>query len=358
MSTRDLNSPAGIFKGFYKMDSIIEVQRKLLPDLLSIMQKRYHILRTIKFMQPVGRRSLATGMSLTERTLRSEIDFLKDQNLVEVYSSGIKLSNEGMEVLENLEGIMREITGINVIEKQLSKKLGLTEVIIVPGDCDQSPWVKSELGKACAARMKRQWKEKHIIAVTGGSTMAEVAGELTPGMQSEKVLFVPARGGLGEEVHNQANTIVAKMAEKAEAAYKVLYIPDQVSGEAYLSFMKEPMIKDVISLIKSAGMVIHGIGDALAMANRRKTSAEVMNVLNQGKAVGEAFGYYFNEYGEVVHKVKTVGIQLEDLDSTKTVIAVAGGKSKAKAIRSYMKKAPSSTILITDEAAALEVIKG
>ena len=59
------------------MKTVIEIQKKLLPDLLSIIQKRFHILRYIGAMEPVGRRSLATTLGLTERVLRSEVDFLK-----------------------------------------------------------------------------------------------------------------------------------------------------------------------------------------------------------------------------------------------------------------------------------------
>lgn len=76
------------------------------------------------------------------------------------------------------------------------------------------------------------------------------------------------------------------------------------------------------------------------------------------KAVGEAFGYYFNELGDIVHKVSTIGIQLSDLARIPDIIAVAGGASKAKAIRAYMKQAPASTILITDEGAARKLLKG
>ena len=63
------------------MQTLLEVQRKLLPDFLEAMQKRYNILRYIKIMEPVGRRTLASNLHLTERTLRSEVDFLKEQNL-------------------------------------------------------------------------------------------------------------------------------------------------------------------------------------------------------------------------------------------------------------------------------------
>ena len=62
------------------MQTVIEVQKKLLPDLLAIMQKRYHILQYISTMEPVGRRNCC-NLGLTERVLRSEVEFLKEQNL-------------------------------------------------------------------------------------------------------------------------------------------------------------------------------------------------------------------------------------------------------------------------------------
>nr|OTP15936.1 SorC family transcriptional regulator [Enterococcus sp. 9E7_DIV0242] len=40
------------------------------PDMLDVMQERYHILRNIYWMQPIGRRSLSESMGLTERILR------------------------------------------------------------------------------------------------------------------------------------------------------------------------------------------------------------------------------------------------------------------------------------------------
>lgn len=40
--------------------------------------------------------------------------------------------------------------------------------------------------------------------------------------------------------------------------------------------MKEPAIKEVISQIKSADMIIHGIGDAMAMAERRNSPPEML----------------------------------------------------------------------------------
>lgn len=341
------------------MHSFIDIQRKLLPDLLTVMQKRYSILRNIGFMQPVGRRSLAVSLGLTERVLRSEVDFLKEQNLITANTVGMNLTTDGKNLLEDLEGLMREIKGIDVMELELKHRLSIQRVMIVPGDSEQSPMVKSELGKASAIRMKNLLGVENIIAVTGGSTMAAVAERLTPELSENKdLLFVPARGGIGEVVQNQANTICSNMAANTNAKHRVLYVPDQVSTDSYESLIKEPAIHEVLGLIQSASMVLHGIGDAITMAERRKTSPEDMKKIESGMAVGEAFGYYFNEEGDIVNKVLTIGLQLDDLARIPHVIAVAGGASKAKAIRAYLKKAPSSTILITDEGAAKMLLKG
>ncbi|WP_147534047.1 sugar-binding transcriptional regulator [Bacillus marasmi] len=340
------------------MDSILELQKRLLPDLLQVMQKRYSILQYIRLMQPVGRRSLAGSLSLTERVLRSEVEFLKDQDLIDISSVGMSLTSEGTQLLKKLEGVMREVTGIVEIETELSRRLNIKKVIVVSGDSDESPWVKSELGRATANCMKELLQGKNIIAVTGGTTMASVAEMLTPDFQEKELLFVPARGGVGEIVKNQANTICATMAENSGAKHRVLYVPDQVSQEIYDSFIKEPYIQEVLELLRSASMVLHGIGDAITMAERRNTPQDILEKIKTGQAVGEAFGYYINELGEVVHKVLTVGLQLEDIQSIENVIAVAGGASKAKAIKAYLKQAPASTVLVTDEGAAKQMLMG
>ncbi|GHH97550.1 sugar-binding transcriptional regulator [Neobacillus kokaensis] len=339
------------------MQSFIDIAKRLLPDFLPVLQKRYTILRTIGFMQPVGRRSLAVSLGLTERILRSEVDFLKEQNLISSNNIGMSLTQEGRNLLEDLEGLMRELKGIDVLELELKHRLGIKKVIIVPGDGDKSPLVKRELGKAAATSMKKLFQGENIIAVTGGSTMAAVADQLTPESSDKKLLFVPARGGVGEDVQNQANTICAIMASNTHSRHRVFYVPDQVSPEIYQSLIKEPDIHENLKLIQSANMVLHGIGDAITMAERRKSSSELLKKLEDAEAVGEAFGYYFNEDGEIVHKVSTIGIQLENLKEIPHVLAVAGGASKAKAIKAYMKQAPASTILVTDEGAAETLVK-
>jgi central glycolytic genes regulator len=338
------------------MQSLIDAQKKLLPDLIEVMQKRYRILQYIRLMQPIGRRVLSNSLGMSERVLRSEVQFLKEQNLLTMSSAGKTVTSEGNELLHVLEDVMKEVLGLKDLERKLKHILHIEDVMIVAGDSDLSPWVKKEMGRACVACMKERLTNNSIVAVTGGTTLAAVAEMMTPDSKQSDILFVPARGGLGENVENQANTICAKMAEKATGNYRLLHVPDYLSNEAYQSIIEEPAIKEVLQLIKSSSMVVHGIGDAITMAERRKTTKEDMEKIKKAHAVAEAFGYYFNQEGEVVHKVQTIGIQLEDVKHVKHVIAVAGGASKAKAIKAYMKQAPHS-ILITDEGAARALIR-
>ncbi|WP_047980795.1 sugar-binding transcriptional regulator [Ornithinibacillus contaminans] len=338
------------------MRGIIDLQKKLIPDLLTIMQARYSLLHTVNLHQPIGRRGLADSSSLTERQVRSEIDLLHEQGLLEVTTKGMLITEQGKLVLEQLSEFMSEMMGISVLEKEIKDKLQLENVIVVPGNSDESEWVKQEMGKTCVSYLNKIITSNATIAVTGGTTMASVANEMTPLEKAEHYLFVPARGGIGEKVENQANTIAAQMSRQAEGDYRLLYVPDPLSETSYHNIIQEPSIIEILQLIKNADIVLHGIGDAQTMAQRRKTSGETMEKLKAKKAVSEAFGYYFDQEGNVVHKVRTVGLQLEDLETMEYVITVAGGKSKAKAIESYFKRAKSN-LLITDEAAAEQILR-
>jgi central glycolytic genes regulator len=337
------------------MGTLLDVQRKLLPDLLDVMRSRYRILQSVHFLQPIGRRSLSGHLGITERVLRSEVELLSEQGLLHITSSGMVVTDEGNIVLVQLEEIMKEVSGLTVLERRIKETLNLAEVIVVPGDSDHDPMAKKELGKACVYRLLNCLTTENTIAVTGGTTLAAVADVMVTIGKENKVMFLPARGGLGERVENQANTICSTMAHKANGQYKLLHVPDQISPEAYRTLLAEPSVKEVINLIRHADIIIHGIGDAKTMATRRKSSEDVLRIIEKKQAVAEAFGYYFNQNGDIIHKVQTVGLQLDDLQDTNYIFAVAGGKSKARAIAAYLKRSPKQ-ILITDEGAAREIL--
>src|SRR5699024_11783612 len=115
------------------------------------------------------------------------------------------------------------------------------------------------------------------------------------------------------------------MAEKEKGTYLLLHVPDPICETLYQLFVNEPSVQETVQLIQKANIFIHGIGQALTMAKRRQTEDTVINMLEEKDALSEAFGYYFGKKGNVVHKVRTIGLQLEKLTDDKHIISVEEG---------------------------------
>ncbi|GJM80712.1 central glycolytic genes regulator [Paenibacillus sp. HMSSN-139] len=339
------------------MRNIIEIQKQLLPDLMDILKKRYTILHQIMMSDVIGRRTLANSLDMTERVLRAETDLMKAQGLIEIENIGMRISDAGRRLLEDLEPMMIELFGLSNLEETIRQHYGLRKVVVVPGDCETSPLVKRELGRAGAKALLGAMRGDDVVAVTGGTTLAEVADQLNPppNVMMKQSWFVPARGGLGESLEIQANTIASGMAKRVGAGYRLLHVPDLLGKEAYESLVHDPNIQDIVNMIRQARIVVHGIGDAMEMARRRKLEPGMAEEIRKEGALAESFGYYFNEDGVVVHKMLTLGLRLEDIKRTETVIGIAGGKSKAKAIHAVLRFGHED-ILVTDEAAAEEIV--
>lgn len=337
------------------MKQLLEIQKKVIPDFLDLMSRRHRILQLIWAMQPIGRRTLAQMLGQTERILRAETNFLKSQGLLIFSTSGMSLTEEGAALVLQMGSVIRQLFGLQELEQQLQEQLSVQKIIVVPGDSTESPWIKDDLGRVAFEQLKLLVEENWNVSVAGGSTMAGLAHAMSPSPKLNSIMYLPARGGLGEEVENQANTICSKMAKKSGGSYRLLHVPDQLSKEMYDSILVDPQIAEIVQLIRSSRMIIHGIGEAKTMANRRNSSKQVLDILEQNGAIAEAFGYYFNQQGEIIHKIQTIGLRLEDVQKADHILGVAGGKNKAVAILSFLKYGVHD-VLITDEGAAREML--
>ncbi|MGI6227068.1 MAG: sugar-binding domain-containing protein, partial [Peptococcales bacterium] len=184
---------------------------KLAPELIEVVHRRYNILRTIGYMQPIGRRILAEKLEIPERTVRNDVETLRQQELIAAETKGMNITPLGERLLEELSLLVHGLRGLDSLEKILSTKLGVQKVVIVPGDIDAEALAKKELGRVAAFYVNQIIKDAQTIAVAGGTTLAEMAKHIIP-QNRDDLLVLPARGGLGEQVEIQANTITAKMA--------------------------------------------------------------------------------------------------------------------------------------------------
>ncbi|WP_026883946.1 sugar-binding transcriptional regulator [Clostridium akagii] len=338
------------------MHEILKLQKKIVPELMDLLEKRYNILRTIYYNQPIGRRILANKLEIGERVVRTEINFLKKQSLINIGTPGMSVTYEGEEIIDKLKNFIRQFKGLNEIEIQIKEKLNIKKVIIVPGSVEDDKTVMNELGRTAAKYVESIINDESIIAITGGTTMKKVIDNFDDNYNFSHVVVVPARGGMARKVETEANTLAANLANKLGATYRLLHVPDNLSNEALSAILNEKGIKDIMDVIHSANIIVYGVGRADDMSRRRGLSKEETSRLLEQGSVGEAFGYFFDGNGNVVYSTPSVGLKIEDINNVDNLVAVAGKKSKAEAIVATQMNNEKS-VLITDEGTAMEIVR-
>lgn len=335
------------------MKKLLDLLNRITPETAALLKQRYDILSSIHSFQPIGRRTLSYKLAKNERGMRRELDFLRKLDLIEAKLDGVYLTEKGEALLLEMQPYVREALGLTFLEERLTARLGLTKIIIVPGDSDSDDVAAFDMGRAAAQLIKDNLRHDSIIAVTGGWTLARVtqmARGYFPG-----ITVVPARGGLGEKVEIQANTVAARLAENLGGRYRLLHIPENLDPTALKALLADSRIQEVITFSRKADILLYGVGRADTMAKRRGLSLAHTDQLLAKGAVAEALGHYFNERGEVVASVPSLGLDVADMPHLSLAIAVAGGQSKAEALGAALQKS-RHLVLVTDESAARSML--
>ena len=154
----------------------------------------------------------------------------------------------------------------------------------------------------------------------------------------------------------QADTLAARLAEKLQADYRLLHLPDNLSPRVLEEMKKDPDISETIAEMEQANILLLGVGNALELAEKRRLDEAVRKQLEKDNAVAEACGYYFDGAGKVVYETRSIGIDFNDIDKMDCIILVAGGKKKAESLLAVSHSIPNG-IFVTDEGAALEMLR-
>lgn len=330
----------------------------LVPESNQLLKIRFQILRAIQRTQPIGRRGLAKQLDISERVLRSETDILKEQGLITYSAKGMLISELGKETYLGLTTIIQQCIEMTAFEKKVSKKLGIRFCKVVT---ESSTNKGMQISHQVQELMK--WMlpvDQSIVTVTGGRTMAMVAEYFSKEiLQQREISFVPARGGVGGSTLIQANSVSEKMAIKTGGEHFSLYVPEHVSKETYLPLLQEPLVSQTLTMMKQANCLLYSVGNASVMAERRGLLPQESQFIASRRAVGEAFGCFFDAKGKVVFKLPRVGLHLSDLESIPHGIAIVEGAQKAEALMAYAKLAPiDRTWFVIDESLANMVLNG
>lgn len=339
------------------MQNKIVALEKLIPEFTSMFKMRYMILQKILQSGTVGRRTLVQELKLSERTVRTEIEQLEKQGLIQIATRGMSITPLGEEILSDLYMPFHELDELSRLEEEIANALCLKKAMIVKGYLDGEVGRNNGLGVAFGSLLQELLPNCKTLAITGGTTIANMVEFMPHINHSFKALHVlPARGSVGERVELHASTIAIKLAEKLNAEYEMLTIPDNLSNQSIHFIKNEPQIQKLLQKLAETDMIIFGIGNAIKMAERRKEPNEVIQILEKGKAISESFRHYFDEKGEIVYAQEVIGVSPTMAKNIPYRIAVACGKDKASAIIAS-KALFQSGYLILDEGAAREILK-
>ena len=204
------------------MEEKLQLLKRIAPDLTEEVIRRYRVLKTVRLLQPCGRRMVVLSLGMTERTVRSEIERFSVQKLVQVSKTGMTVTEEGIEVLEGLEGIFSAMTGLSMMEERLTSLLGVKHVFIAQGNSDESDRARKEIGQLAMRRLLECSNGESCIAITGGSTMQELVMAAPETAKPMAKMIVPARGSIGRRLELQADTLAVEVSAKCPSEYRSL----------------------------------------------------------------------------------------------------------------------------------------
>ena len=335
--------------------SILNTLSLIAPDLMEEMELRTLILERVAALEPIGRRALAARLHLAEREVRAAAEALKRAGCLTQSASGMELTPQGQSLVEAARTVSSGRRTLSGIELSLSQMLGVERVCVVHGDADIDSGVMEEVARAAARQIRFLLQDAHVMAVTGGRTVAKTAEAITVAAPME-ITVVPAQGGMGGGISTQANTVAERFAQKLGGYYRFLHLPDGLSEAAADELARLPQVREPLELVRHADVLLYGIGRAMDLAQRRGLSRAEQETLRAEGAVAEALGFYLNAEGHVVGGGSSLAFKPEDIGRKNRAAAVAAGRAKAEAIFAVCAHHPHK-LLVVDEGAALRMLE-
>lgn len=268
-----------------------------------------------------------------------------------------KAKEEGIvEIKINYDGSFAKL------EDTLEKSYGLKEVIITP--YDEGDNLKKYLAEAAADFLLRNINNRYKVGVSWGTTLSLIP-DFLKNAPSMNVTFIPLVGGVGQtRIDLHSNQIAMNLAKCFNGFWQLLHAPALVdSVEVKNSILLDRNIRQVLQNAEKVDIALIGIGspfapDSTMLETGYFTRKELEELKNEG-ACADLCSHFIDENGNPCCpglNERVIAIPLEKLKQIPTVVGVAGGKNKEKAILATL-KGNYLDVLITDEKTAEELLK-
>ena len=245
------------------------------------------------------------------------------------------------------------------MERSLENKWDLLEVIVIETrDYEDTDGVALELGLAAAGYLERTIQKKDTIGFAWGTTMKSMVDAMQP-LKVSGVRIFQMNGGLTPQMTDiHGTSLTRKLADRLGGEGYMLQAPGVVdSPETQKILMNDTHVRQVFDMAQEASMAFLGIGtiaDDTLWGRAGLFSEDVIVELEKLNAVGDIMSRYYDGSGRMVQSSlcqRVVGIPIEQLQSIKRRIGVAGGRNKYNAILGAL-RGRYINVLITDHLTA------
>ena len=257
-----------------------------------------------------------------------------------------------------IEIVNPDATAYGQLERQLEDAFSLKEAIVV---CDSPSQSGAEtgcgaLGSAALSYLARVLHNGDYVGISMGWTLLQTIKAECGNLEPVHCTFIPLVGGIGEGSETHANFLTRRFGgERLQ-----LYSPAIFTDPAVLAgFRREGAVRPVFDLYDRLDAAVFGIGilDSSQSTAVRLNYVDVhtLEAFSAAGAVGDISLQYFNRDGQTApyesYNERVAGLQLQELKQVPRRIAIAGGRSKIKAVLGAL-RGGFINVLITDESCA------
>ncbi len=250
-----------------------------------------------------------------------------------------------------------DITECIDLENRLADMYGLDYCEVVP-DIGEEGLPLMALGHAGADFLRREIEhgDHEVIGIGHGRTLSAAVNYM-PRVVANDLRFVSLLGGLTRNFAANPHDVMHRIAEKTGMPAYVMPVPFFANtAEDREVLLAQRGVTTVFDMGCQAELKIVGIGTVDAQAQLVTSGmielAEVEEIASLG-GVGEMLGHFFDANGqrlETALTARTIAASVENADMSR-IVGLAGGISKAEAIRAVLKSGRLYG-LITDERTA------
>lgn len=244
------------------------------------------------------------------------------------------------------------------LERALELKFGLKDVIVVDTESLSDTEIKRKVGRTAANYLESYIKRADAvnkIGISWGASLKSVI-DYFPYLNYPDIHIYPLVGGMGNEYfYLHSNQLVHELAKKIRAKAHYLYVPAMVSTYTLKKELEQDLtISGVLEEAKDVDIALVGI----AGVNNQNTMAQTGYInssdiarLKELGVIGDINSHFFDSHGEELGydiNQRVMGLDLNQIKKIPTVVAVAYGNDKAKAIKVSLENQLIDILVTTD----------